>query len=248
VLTVGLVLSLAIGVSLGLLGGGGSTLTVPVLHYAFGIEAHQAIAMSLIVVAATSLVAMIAHARAGRVRWKMGLGFGGSSMAAAYVGGRLGAHLPGAMLIKLFALVMIAAGTAMLLRARRGATQMQPGSIHPARIVAVGLGVGLLTGILGAGGGFLIVPALTLAGGLPIAEAIGTSLMVIAMNSLAGLAGAATHASFDLKIAGLVTAIAISGSFLGARIGKRISAQALQRTFGWFVITVALFILVHELI
>src|SRR5690606_24093384 len=152
-------------------------------HYVFAVAAHDAIAMSLIVVGATSLVALVPHARAGRVRWKLGLAFGSASMAAAYAGGRLGALLPGAVLIAAFGALMIAAGAAMLLRARGGLPACNTKDIRLSRVLAIGVAVGLSTGTLGAGGGFVIVPALTLLGGLAIREAVGTSLLVIAMNT-----------------------------------------------------------------
>jgi len=114
-------------------------------------------------------------------------------------------------------------------------------------VFAIGLGTGLLTGLLGAGGGFAIVPALTLFGGLAIRDAVGTSLLVIAMNSLAGLAGTAGHAEIDPRIAVSVTCVAVAGSVLGAQVGRRLSAQSLQRAFGWLVIVVGGFILVHQL-
>jgi len=243
----GLVLSLAIGVSLGLLGGGGSILTVPVLHYIFGVEPHDAIAMSLVIVGATSAVALVPHVRAKRVCWRVGLVFGASSMVAAFVGGRLGSALPGVVLIPAFAVTMLAAGGGMLLRARYALTACRIEDVRPARVLAIGLGVGLLTGTLGAGGGFVIVPALTLVGGLAIREAVGTSLLVIAMNSFAGLAGTISHARLDGRIVLPVIAIAIGGSLIGARLGGRLSAQQLQRAFGWFVIVVGTLILIREL-
>lgn len=244
-LLVGLILSLAIGLSLGLLGGGGSTLTVPVLHYAFGVEAHDAIATSLIVVAATSLAALVSHARAGRVRWSVGLTFGLASMAAAYIGGRISRHLPGDALIQAFAVVMATTGVVMLLRGRRTAHVTRARERGTPMLVAIGLGVGLLTGVLGAGGGFLIVPALTLAG-VAMHEAVATSLLVIAMNSTAALAGTASHASIDHRLAALVTLIAVSGSVIGTRFSNRVAARDLQRGFGWFVITVAIVMLARE--
>jgi uncharacterized protein len=250
VIVVGLILALAIGVSLGLLGGGGSILTVPVVHYVLGVPAHDAIAMSLVVVGVTSAVALVPHARAGRVRWPIGLVFGAASMSAAFVGGRLGAAIPGAILITAFAGMMIVAGTAMLTRARRAAppaTAATAGALRIEQVLALGLGVGLLTGILGAGGGFVVVPSLILFGGLAMRDAVGTSLLVIAMNSFAGLAGVAAHASIDGRITAAVTAVAAAGSLVGTRAGRRLSATVLQRTFGWFVIAVACSILVAEL-
>jgi uncharacterized membrane protein YfcA len=247
VVAIGLVLSLVIGLSLGLLGGGGSILTVPVLHYALGLSAHDAIAISLFVVGMTSSVALVPHARAGHVQWRIGLAFGMASMATAFAGGRLGALLPGAALIVAFALVMVAAGVAMLARAAAARQPRTGEPVHVPRVAAAGLGVGLVTGVLGAGGGFVIMPALMLLGGLAVREAVATSLFVIAMNSFAGLAGSAAHAQVDGRIVAAVTALAIAGSLVGARIGRRLSAQHLQRTFGWLVIAVAALILLREL-
>jgi uncharacterized membrane protein YfcA len=247
VVILGLILSLAIGVSLGLLGGGGSILTVPVLHYAFGIEAHAAITTSLLVVAATSTVTLVRHARAGRVQWRTGLAFGSASMFAAFAGGRVGAQLPGAVLIISFAVLMVAVGGAMIRRARCAPAESCARVSLP-RVMGIGIGVGLLTGVLGAGGGFVIVPALTLLAGLSVADAIGTSLLVIAMNSFAGLAGNATHAAIDLRLALIITGIAIAGSVLGTTIGRRMHAKHLQHAFGIFVVAVGAVILARELL
>lgn len=243
----GLALSLVIGVSLGLLGGGGSTLTVPVIHYVFGVETHQAIALSLVVVGATSLVALIPHARAGRVQWKTGLAFGLACMVAAFFGGKLGGALPGRFLIDAFAVLMVVAGGAMLVRARKPLATCQPEDVSLWSVLLIGVGVGLITGTLGAGGGFIIVPALTLVGGIAIREAVGTSLLVIAMNSAAGFAGTASKVHLDGRLLIGVTAVAVAGTFFGARLGHRLSAQHLQRAFGWFVIVVGLLMLVREL-
>jgi hypothetical protein len=247
VVVLGLILSLAIGVSLGLLGGGGSILTLPVLHYAFGIEAHAAVATSLLVVGATSSVALIRHARAGRVQWRTGLAFGAASMLSAFAGGRLGQSLPGPTLIIAFAAVMLVAGVAMLRRARCEAISCSAQLSLP-RVMAIGMGVGLLTGILGAGGGFIVVPALTLLGGLTMVDAIGTSLLVIAMNSFAGLLGNATHAELDGRLAALVASVAVAGSIAGTLIGRRMNARHLQHAFGIFVAVVGLAILARELL
>lgn len=242
----GLVLSLAIGLSLGLLGGGGSILTVPVLHYALGFAAHDAVAASLFIVGVTSGFALIPHARAGRVRWRQGLVFGAASMITAFAGGRLGALLPGRALILAFAIVMIAAGTATLVRAQRPPIA-RTAAPRLGRVAIAGLAVGLVTGVLGAGGGFIIMPALMMLGGLAVHEAIATSLLVIALNAFAGLAGTIGRAPFDLAIVLVVAGLAIAGSLAGARIGHRLPAQRLQRTFGWFVLAVAAAILLREL-
>jgi uncharacterized membrane protein YfcA len=246
-LVVGLGLSLAIGLSLGLLGGGGSILAVPLLHYALHFEVHEAIAASLFVVGVTSSIAMIPYARDGRVRWRIALAFGSASMAASFAGGRVRTWLPATALLTAFAVVMIAAGVAMIVRSRRPPQLLASAPPHVARVLALGLGVGLITGVLGVGGGFLIVPALTVLGGLVMCEAVGTSLLAIAMNSFAGLAGTGMHGHVDGPIVAAVTVLAVIGSLAGARLGRRVSAASLQQAFGWLVIAVAGFMLLREL-
>jgi uncharacterized membrane protein YfcA len=245
---VGLVLSLAIGLSLGLLGGGGSILTVPVLHYIFAIDPHDAVAMSLVVVALTSGFALIPLARTQDVQWRSGLVFGATSMVFAFVGARVGASIPGAALVIAFAALMLVVGTAMLLRARRTPTATPPHAASIGRMLATGVAVGLLTGVLGAGGGFIIVPALALVAGLKIREAVATSLLVITMNALAALAGTADHASLDLGVLVPVAVIAMGGSVLGMRLGRRLSSQQLQRGFGVFIVVLGAAILLRELL
>jgi uncharacterized membrane protein YfcA len=242
----GLLLSIGIGLSLGLLGGGGSILTVPLLHYVLGVPAHDAISASLIVVGLTSAAALLPHARAGRVQWQYGLVLGGASMLGAYGGGRLNAFLPARLLIVAFALLMIAAGITMLVRGRR--PLRAPTRPDLATFLAIGLGVGVLTGILGAGGGFIIVPALVIAGGLAMREAVGTSLLVIAMNAFAALAGTASHAHVDAGIVAPVAGLAVLGCVGGVRFGRHLSANQLQRGFAGFVIVTGLVIAVYELV
>jgi uncharacterized membrane protein YfcA len=246
VVLVGLVLSLAIGLSLGLLGGGGSTLTVPVLHYVFGLDAHDAISASLVIVGITSTIALVPHARRGLVSWRVGAVFGAASMVAAFAGGSINAALPGPVLMIAFAFVMLASGGAMLVRDRRPVGRAS-GEPRLSRLIPLGLGVGLLTGILGAGGGFLIVPALVLLGGLPIRTAIATSLLVIAMNALAAFAGTASHVTLDIGLVSAVLGMAVAGCLIGARLGHRLSTAHLQRAFAVFVITIGLAIAIGEL-
>jgi uncharacterized membrane protein YfcA len=204
--------------------------------------------MSLVVVAVTSGFALIPHARAHNVRWRSGLVFGATSMAFAFAGARLGAAIPGAILVVAFAALMLVVGTAMFLRTRRTTA---PAPAHPAsiqRILATGIGVGLLTGVLGAGGGFIIVPALVLVAGLTMREAVATSLLVITMNSLSALAGTAGHTSLDLGVLVPVALIAMAGSMLGMRLGRRLSAQQLQGGFGVFIVVIGSVILLRELL
>lgn len=241
---VALALSVLVGVSLGLLGGGGSILTVPILTYVAGISAKSAIASSLFVVGVTSAVASIAHARAGRVRWRTGLIFGAAGMAGAYAGGHLAALLSARTLMLLFAGMMAATAVAMLRPQRESAPRV--GELPTFTVIIEGVVVGVVTGVVGAGGGFLVVPALVLLGGLPMPIAVGTSLLVIAMKSFAGLAGHLGHVSVDWPITLAVTASAVGGSVLGSRWVGRISAQALRRGFGILIIVMAALVLTKE--
>ncbi|MFK5633090.1 MULTISPECIES: sulfite exporter TauE/SafE family protein [unclassified Ornithinimicrobium] len=242
-----LVLSVAIGLSLGLLGGGGSILTVPILAYVAGLDAKEAIAASLFVVGVTSAVSVVSHARQGRVRWRTGLVFGAAGMVGAFAGGLLGGRLPGRLLMIAFGLMMLATALAMI-RGRRGPqTEPKPGDLPVLKVVAEGLVVGLVTGIVGAGGGFLVVPALVLLGGLPMSVAVGTSLLVIAMKSFAGLAGYLTTVQLDWGLVLAVTAAAVVGSLLGSRLAGVIPERVLRTGFGVFVLVMGVFVLAQEL-
>lgn len=245
---VGLGLSLLIGVSLGLLGGGGSILTVPILTYVVGLEPREAVAASLFVVGVTSAVSVVSHARRRRVQWRTGVTFGAAGMAGAYVGGLLGGRIPGVVLMIAFALMMVATSLAMI-RGRKKPPEPGPagGRRRWGKVIAEGAVVGLVTGLVGAGGGFLVVPALVLLGGLSMPVAVGTSLVVIAMKSFAGLAGYLTSVSLDWVLVAGVTAAAVAGSFLGARLAGRIPEAVLRRGFGYFVLAMGVLVLVQEL-
>ena len=241
-----IVLAVFVGISLGLLGGGGSILTVPLLAYVAGMEPKHAIAMSLLVVGVTSAIAAITHARAGRVRWRIAVLFGVVAMAGAYAGGRLARFIPGPVLLVAFAVIMIAAGLAML-RGRKDTTGADSDPRPPVvRIAMLGMAVGLISGLVGAGGGFLLVPALALLAGLPMPVAVGTSLVVIAMQSFAGLAGHLATEHIDWRLAAMVTAAAVAGALVGGRLVGLVNPNALRRLFGWFVLLMASVILAEE--
>lgn len=243
-----LALSVVIGLSLGVLGGGGSILTVPILVYVAGFEAKEAIAASLFVVGVTSAVSVLSHARGGRVMWRTGLIFGAAGMAGAFVGGLLGGHIPGQILLIAFAIMMVATSVAML-RGRKKKNDGAPAVRHElplGRVLLDGAVVGLVTGLVGAGGGFLVVPALVLLGGLPMSVAVGTSLVVIAMKSFAGLAGYLTTVQLDWGITLGVTAAAIVGTLAGSRLAGRIPEAALRKAFGWFVLAMGTFVLIQQ--
>ncbi|MCQ1986064.1 sulfite exporter TauE/SafE family protein [Arthrobacter sp. zg-Y844] len=243
-----LLLSVLIGLSLGLLGGGGSILTVPILTYVAGMSPREAIASSLFVVGATSAFSAVGHARKGRVKWRTGLLFGAAGMAGAFAGGLLGGRIPGAVLMVAFALMMIATSAAMIRGRQGGAVESHSKELPVGKVIAEGLVVGLVTGLVGAGGGFLVVPALALLGGLSMPVAVGTSLVVISLKSFAGLAGYLTTVSLDWALVGGVTAAAIVGSLIGARLVGRIPEAALRRGFGIFVLAMGIFVLAMELL
>lgn len=242
-LTVGL--AVFVGISLGLLGGGGSILTVPLLAYVAGLDPKQAIATSLLVVGVTSAVGAVTHARAGRVRWKVAAVFGAAAMVGAYTGGRLARFVPGNILLIAFSMIMIFAAMAML-RGRKDVGDESAGRLPVAKIVLQGATVGLISGLVGAGGGFLLVPALALLGGLPMPAAVGTSLVVISMQSFAGFAGHLSGESIDWKLAGMVTAAAVIGSLIGGRLTDYVEPATLRKAFGWFVLAMAALVLAEE--
>ena len=253
------VLALFIGGAVGLLGGGGSILTTPLLIYVLDFDAKQAITASLFVVAVTSVFGLIAHARAGRVRWKTGLIFGTAGMVGAFIGGQVGALLPGTLLLAAFSVMMGITAVAMI----RGRKQVKGHGPHKGlpifRIILDGLVVGLVTGLVGAGGGFLVVPALALLGGLPMANAVATSLLVVAMKSFAGFFGYAlqfgdgSFVSFNPEteinwpITLLVTGMAVIGALISSRLIGRIHPDKLRKAFGWFVFVMAIFILSQQI-
>lgn len=242
VFIIGLVLSAAIGLSLGLIGGGGSILTVPILVYFLGVDAHDAVAMSLAVVGATSLFGTYLHHRLGSVDFRTGLLFGAAGMAGALAGSPLTKMVAPQTLLLIFAALMFVVAGSMLWRRRAEATSPKR---EPDRrkAVAAGFAVGILTGFLGVGGGFLIVPALVFFGGLGIREAVGTSLFVIALNSAAGLAGHAAGGHPDWALTFVVLMLAVGGAVVGTRVSRRIAAHRLQKVFAMLVVGIALFLL-----
>lgn len=247
-ITIVLLASVLIGISLGILGGGGSILTVPILVYLAGQDSKEAIATSLFVVGVTSLVGLVPHARAGRVRWRTGLVFGAVSMVGAYAGGRVAEYIPGTVLLIAFALMMLATAAAMLRKPRKAAAPKPAHHELPVKhIVIEGLVVGAVTGLVGSGGGFLVVPALALLGGLPMSVAVGTSLLVIAMKSFSGLAGHLAGVQIDWNMALMVTGAAVVGSLVGSRFAGRIPQDTLRKAFGWFVVVMGVFVLSQQL-
>lgn len=237
----GLILSALIGLSLGLIGGGGSILTVPILVYFLDVETHEAVGMSLAVVGATSLFGSYLHYRKDNVNFSAGMLFGISGIFGAILGSPLTKLVEPNVLLLIFAALMFVVAVSMLWRKKNANSEIQHEANRTKAILA-GFGVGILTGFLGVGGGFLIVPALVFFGGLQMKEAIGTSLLVIAMNCVAGLIGHATQNKFDWSLTFLVMLLAVGGTIFGTILSHRLAAHRLQKVFAVLVLGVALFL------
>ena len=246
---VGILLAALMGISLGLLGGGGSILAVPILKYVVGFGAKEAIASSLAVVGLTSLFAAIGHWRSGKVNLRVALIFGAVAMAGTYLGARLAVFFSGAAQLALFAAVMIVAAYYMF--RENGSNSAANGldsdfsgkSMSFGLIVVEGLAVGVLTGLVGVGGGFLIVPALVVLGKVPMKEAVGTSLLVVAMKSAAGFAGYFGQVDVRWGYLTLFTAVAVAGSLGGTYLVRYVPQGVLKRAFAVFLVVMGAFIL-----
>ncbi|MFJ8476870.1 sulfite exporter TauE/SafE family protein [Kitasatospora sp. NPDC094011] len=235
-----------VGLALGGLGGGGSMLAVPALVYLLGFTPALATTASLVIVAATSLTGLLAHARAGRVRWRTGALFAAAGLPAAAAAGALSSRLPGALLTGAFAVLAALAAARML--APRKADQPERSAAGPARSTAAGAGLGAVTGLLGVGGGFLAVPALVSVLAFTMAEAVGTSLLIITANSLAALLPRlGATGSIDWAVAAPFTGAAILGAWDGKRLADKLSGRALQRAFAIALLGVAILMLVTTL-
>lgn len=242
-LEVAIALALVIGVLLGMLGGGGSVLLVPVLLYVLKLPAKSALATSQMVMALTSVVAMVLHARAGRVVFRTGVLFGLSGMVGSFLGGRLAHYIPSKVLLGGFVALMLASAIQMLRGGRRETAQTTPGSWWKGMMI--GFPTGLVAGMLGAGGGFLVVPALTIFGGLLMEQAVGTSLLVIAMQAFAGSLGYLGHSSVDFRQVAILAAVMGVSSLGGAALSQRVPAAFLRRLFAGLLLAVAVQMLVQ---
>jgi len=240
-----LLIGCVIGLTLGLLGGGGSILTVPALVYLVGQSPQVAVTASLMIVGTNSLLGAYFHRAQGTLNWRVALSFGGAGMIAAYWAAGLSQLFSSTMLLILFALLMLGVGALMLMR--KTPIEKPHSSHNWLVILASGAVVGILTGFLGVGGGFLIVPALVMLVGLPMRQAVGTSLVIIAMNSLAGLLGHLNQTTIDYVTVALFVVAGLIGTFLGVSLTKIIRPDQLRRLFAGFVILLALFLLYDNL-
>lgn len=244
-LLLSLTLGFGIGALLGLLGGGGSILTVPALVYLIGQQPQAAITASLAIVGANSAVGAFFHSRQGTLNLRVALLFGSAGMVAAYFAASISKHFDPTVLMTLFAGLMLVVGVLMLIQRNEHTISMT----EPAagRVLAAGAGVGLLTGVLGVGGGFLIVPALVMLIGLPVQQAVGTSLIIIAMNSLAGFLGHLGGLTFDFTLIIAFVTAGVAGTLAGSRLAVRLRGGQLKSVFAVFVIFLAIFLLIDNL-
>lgn len=261
---IGFILAAMVGVSLGLIGSGGSILTVPILVYVMGVNPVLATAYSLFIVGATALVGGVQSALQKKVDFKTVLIFGAPSIAAVYATrmwlvplipqqlfsiGSLAITKPIALML-LFAVVMILASISMIKsgKNKEAADENAPMKYNYPMILLEGAVVGVLTGLVGAGGGFLIIPALVLLARMPMKLAVGTSLFIIAAKSLIGFMGDLQGPQqIDWKLLGSFTGFAVAGIFIGIALSKKIPNEKLKKAFGWFVLVMGIYIIVKEI-
>jgi len=254
--------SALIGISLGLIGGGGSILTVPVMVYLFGVNPLLATSYSLFIVGTTSLVGAYNNFRKGLVNIKTALLFGMSSITTVFLIRKfvipaIPQHLfnlgdfevtENIMTMVLFAILMLAASIAMISDKKTSEPEIAVAKpVNLPKLLLYGIGIGIATGLLGAGGGFLLIPTLVLLVGMPMKEAVGTSLFIIALNSLIGFVGDLGHFQIDWYFLLKISAIATAGIFVGGYLNKRIHSGKLKKGFGWFVLIMGCYILIKEI-
>ena len=261
------ILGLVVGITMGLLGGGGSILTVPIFVYVLGIAPKSAIAMSLASVGATSALGAASHWRQGSVDLRVAGIFGGFAMVAAFAGARIAKLIPETAQLTLFGVIVLTSAVLMLRNAQRQPDEPPPPQLAeqdeplldeapvapmvppPGKelqwgwIALQGLGVGLLTAIIGVGGGFIIVPALVLIGKLSMRQAVGTSLVVITMNSASGFAGYVGQVPIDWPIVALFAATAGVGILVGSRFSQRVPQRVLKQAFAILLLLVGAYVL-----
>jgi len=249
--TFGALLALAIGLVLGLLGGGGSILAVPTFLYVFHVEPKPAIAMSLVVVGMSALVGFVTHWRQGTVNVRIALLFGVLAMAGSFGGARLAHFVPASAQLALFAAFALTAAVFMLrdsLRPRLAAPGHDAGPLRFSSLLGVqAVGVGVLTALIGAGGGFLIVPSLVIMANVPVKEAVGSSLLIIAMNAASGVAGYLGQVAFDWALVGWFTAVAAAGALMGTRFMRRVPAARIKQGFAIMILVLGSYLVIRRL-
>jgi uncharacterized membrane protein YfcA len=246
VTALGYALGVLIGITLGLLGGGGAILSVPILVYMVGVPVKSAVPTSLVVVGLTSLVGMVGHWRAGNVNARAALAFGPSAAAGSLAGSRLALHIDSRLQLAIFAVVLLTAAIRMF-QAVNVEHEAGPAPARPLPLlVLIGAGVGLLTGLVGVGGGFLYVPALTLLAGLDMKHAVGTSLTLIAVSCAAGLAGYLGQVHLDWVLITAFTALAFVGVVVGSRMALKVDATKLRKAFAVLMLVMGVLVLIRR--
>jgi uncharacterized protein len=248
-----------IGISLGLIGGGGSILTVPILVYLFAVKPEQATSYSLFIVGITALVGSFRHYKMGNLQIKSALYFAFPSvLSLLFIRKIILPKIPttlfmvgnvevtkNILIMVVFALLMVAASASMIKKTKENNIATDTNYL---RLSLIGFLVGLVTGFLGAGGGFLIIPALIFFAGLPMKQAVGTSLLIIFINSLIGFGGDVINGiSLNYQLLFTLSAIAIVGMFIGTALSKKIDGAKLKPAFGWFVLVMGIYIIVKEI-
>jgi len=245
-LLLGYALAVLIGVTLGLVGGGGAILTVPVLVYVMGVGMKQAVPMSLVVVGLTSLLGVVRHRKAGNVDVGTAAAFGPAAIAGSLLGTQAALHVSAELQLAVFGAILVVAAALML----RGRPAVQGGAARPRKpwpvLAGLGTGVGFLTGLVGVGGGFMYVPALTLFGGLEMRQAVGTSLALIALSCAAGLAGYVGRVPIDWGMAAAFSLLAFAGVALGTALVPRVPQASLRKGFALFMLLMGVLVLIRR--
>jgi uncharacterized protein len=250
----GLMLGLSVGIVLGLLGGGGSILAVPIFLYVFHVPTKPAIAMSLAVVGMSAFVGFLTHWRQGSVNLRVAVPFGLCAMVAAFVTARLTHFVPERVQLTLFAMFAFTAAYFMLrdsLRARPaggGSEGAAPVTAISGWLVLEALGVGALTSVIGAGGGFVIVPALVLLAGIPVKAAVGSSLLIITLNALSGFAGYIGQVTIDWPLVLSFTGVAAVGAVIGTRLNRRVPQARIKQGFAVLIGVLGTYLILKRLI
>jgi hypothetical protein len=247
----GVTLGFVVGVVLGLLGGGGSILAVPIFLYVFRVDPKPAIAMSLAVVGMSAFVGFLGHWRQGSVNLRVGLPFGVVAMAAAFLTARVSDRVPEVLQLSLFAIFAFTAAVIMLFDSLRPVQRAPaPGATpHFTPVLGVeAVGVGALTALIGAGGGFVIVPALVYLAGVPVREAVGSSLLIITLNALSGFAGYIGQEPIDWTLVGLFTGVAALGAVLGTRLNRHVSQVRIKQGFALLILTLGGYLVLRQVL
>lgn len=247
----GVALGFGVGIVLGLLGGGGSILAVPIFLYVFRVDPKPAIAMSLAVVGMSAFVGFLGHWRQGSVNLRIGLPFGAVAMGAAFLTARVSDRVPAVLQLTLFVIFAFTAALVMLFDSLRPAPKNpEPGATpHFTPVLALeAIGVGALTALIGAGGGFVIVPALVYLAKVPVKPAVGSSLLIITLNALSGFAGYIGQQPIDWALVGIFTGVAAVGAILGTRLNRHVSQVRIKQGFALLILVLGSYLVIRALI